>query len=87
MIARLAPWLQDTVDAWPLVTSIALLLGWAWRQIRRNVMDPIAKTQKLVEYHLGPNGNTKPIHRRLIALEKANGIDGTDDGYTDDDAR
>lgn len=86
MIATLPPWLQDLKDAWPIVLSVIAALGWAWRQIRRNVMDPIQKTQKLVEYHLGPNGRTKPIHRRLIALERANGIDPTDEGYIDDDA-
>lgn len=75
MVATLPVWLQDMKDAWPMVLSILAALGWVWRQIRLKVMDPIAKTQKLVEYHLGPNGKTKPIHRRLIALEKANGID------------
>lgn len=86
MIARLAPWLQDLKDAWPMVVSIVAAVGWAWRQIRRKVFDPIAETQKLVEYHLGPNGKTTPIHVRLIALERAHNIEHHTEGDHDDDA-
>ena len=75
MIATLPPWLQDLKDAWPMVLSVVAAVGWAWRQIRRKVFDQIAKTQKLVEYHLGPNGRTTPIHVRLDALEKAHNIE------------
>jgi hypothetical protein len=28
-----------------------------------------------VRYHLGPNGTTKPMHRRLCDVERAVGID------------
>lgn len=75
MIATLPPWLQDLKDAWPMVLSVVAAVGWAWRQIRRKVFDPIAKTHKLVEYHLGPDGRTTPIHVRLIALGKAHNIE------------
>jgi hypothetical protein len=75
MIAVLPPWLQDLKEAWPMVISVVGVLVAAWRQIRRKVFDPIAKTQKLVEYHLGPNGKTTPIHVRLIALEHAHNIE------------
>ena len=74
-MATLPPWLQDLKDAWPMVVSVVAAVGWAWRQIRRKVFEPIAKTQRLVEYHLGPNGTTTPIHKRLIALEKAHQIE------------
>ena len=57
-----------------LLVGLGVLVA-AWRQIRRKVFDPIAKTQKLVEYHLGPNGKTTPIHVRLIALEHAHNIE------------
>lgn len=79
MIATLPPWLQDLKDAWPMVLSTVAAVGWARRQIRRKVVEPIVRTEKLVAYHLGPNGNTKPIHKRLKSLEKANGIDPEDD--------
>lgn len=75
MMATLPPWLQDLKDAWPMVVTIGGVAVAAWRQIRRKVFDPIAKTQKLVEYHLGPNGTTTPIHRRLSALEHAHNIE------------
>lgn len=80
MIAVLPPWLQDLKDAWPMVISVVGVLVAAWRQIRRKVFDPIAKTQKLVEYHLGPNGKTTPVHVRLIALEKAHSIEHHPEG-------
>lgn len=31
-----------------------------------------------VSYHLGPNGDTKPIHRRLCDVERAVGIEPDD---------
>lgn len=85
MIATLPPWLQDLKDAWPMVISIVAAAGWAWRQIRRKVFDPIAETKHLVEYHLGPNGTTTPVHVRLVALEKAHNIEHQGDHDADTD--
>lgn len=87
MIAKLSPFIQDVMDLWPLWAFIGSVIG-AWLMwslktwLRINVADPIARarteqaaTHHLVQYHLGPNGDTKPLHRRVADIEKANGID------------
>jgi hypothetical protein len=37
----------------------------------------VSATAHLVKYHLGPNGETKPLHHRVSDIERANGIEAT----------
>lgn len=55
---------------------------WVWTRlvagpfgewVKRTVAD--SPTGQLVAYHLGPNGETPPIHSRLRRLEQAHGIE------------
>lgn len=39
--------------------------------LREQVQDASAEHYEYVRYHLGPNGNTKPIHQRLTDVERA----------------
>lgn len=37
----------------------------------RGLRDDLANHREYVYYHLGPNGDAKPIHRRLVDVERA----------------
>ena len=37
----------------------------------------VSATSHLVRYHLGPNGTTKALHKRVSDIERANGIEDT----------
>lgn len=37
----------------------------------------VRDTGHLVRYHLGPNGETKALHKRVGDIERANGIEDT----------
>lgn len=78
MTATMA-WLKELEAAWPIILFGLGLLAAAWRQIRRKVIDPINRTAKLVEYHLGPNGTTPPVWFRLQLMEKAHRIEHDED--------
>ena len=71
MIAKLPAALQDVIDAWPLVLGVIALIGWVGRRQRAWVRE----IRHLVRYHLGPNGETKALHKRVSDIEKANGIE------------
>lgn len=80
MFAQLPVWLRDLVDAWPLVLGIIAGVSWARRRqhewTKEHIADPIAalqadvtETRHLMTYHLGPNGETKPLHCRVKDVE------------------
>lgn len=63
---------------------------WFWRQVREDreermlaavtkgtedIRKALEEHRQYVHYHLGPNGTTKPIHRRLCDLEEATGVE------------
>lgn len=90
MIANLTAWLQDVMDLWPLWAAVGSLLGawvlWSFKTwVRDTIATPLAtlgkqidRIEHLVDYHLGPNDGTTPVHKRLIALEKAHDIEHDD---------
>ena len=41
----------------------------AVREATEDLRDDVSATRKIVDYHLGPNGETKPMHERLGTLE------------------
>jgi len=49
--------------------------------VQRRVEDGTQDIRHLTEYHLGPNGTTPPIHRRIAVLE----VRALVDSWTDDD--
>lgn len=53
------------------------LTGSLGRWVERRV--DTSATGKLVGYHLGPNGSTPAMHRRLKKLEVAHGIEDGDE--------
>jgi hypothetical protein len=44
--------------------------GWFGTWVRRQVTEAIRPTEGIVRHHLGPNGDTVPIHHRLGMLEQ-----------------
>lgn len=82
---------MDLWPLWAAIGSlIGAWIVWSLRTwLKVNVADPIAQvrrhqdrhgeelaaTRHLVQYHLGPNGKTKPMHRRVADIERANGIE------------
>ena len=42
----------------------------AVREATEDLHEDVVATKKIVTYHLGPNGTTKPMHDRLGTLEK-----------------
>ena len=73
MIAAIPPWLQDLGSAAPALTLAGVVVGLvmrAWRKFMLdNVSGPIAELRKYVYFHLGPNGTTTPVHKRLERIE------------------
>lgn len=68
-----------------MVLSILGAIAWLLRATKKwmqaNVSGPIAQnraeqaaTHHLVAYHLGPNGDTKPLHHRVADVEQAVGV-------------
>lgn len=47
--------------------------------VQRRVEDGTKDIRHLTEYHLGPNGTTPPIHRRIAVLEVRALVDSFDD--------
>ncbi len=41
----------------------------AVREATEDLREDVSATRKIVDYHLGPNGETKPMHERLCTLE------------------
>lgn len=72
--ASIATGIGIVIGIFTLIEKFSGAMGrWVQRQIEAS------KTARLVEYHLGPNGKTRPIHQRLMKLEEAHGIDCSDD--------
>lgn len=79
-----------------LLATFALidkLTGWMSGWVERRVESGTAglkhdlQTHKeYVGYHLGPNGETTPIHERLMALEHAAGVTPRDRRQASDEA-
>lgn len=50
MIAKLPIWLQDTIDAWPLILGLVGLVGWIGRRQRAwtkaHISDPISELRR-----------------------------------------
>lgn len=42
-----------------------------WRAFRRiaGMVDDLTEVKNLVKHHLGPNGDTPPLHKRVEAVE------------------
>lgn len=40
-----------------------------------DIVEALEDHRKYMHYHLGPNGETKPIHQRLCDLESAAGVE------------
>jgi hypothetical protein len=60
------------VVAGAMVGLFALLervTGWLGAWVRRQVTEVIRPTESIVRHHLGPNGDTVPIHHRIGRLE------------------
>ncbi len=86
MTAELAPFVKDVMALWPLWavigTGLSGLVLWAFKAwVRINIVDPLASmrgehaaTHHLLTYHLGPNGDTKPLHHRVADVEQAVGV-------------
>lgn len=74
MIATLPPWLQDLGNAAPALTLVGIVAGLVMRTWRKfmleNVSNPIEELRKYVYFHLGPNGSTTPVHKRLERMEE-----------------
>lgn len=55
---------------------------WVQVQVRASGVDALRSDfdehRQYVSHHLGPNGSTRPIYRRLILLEEAHDIEGGD---------
>ncbi len=68
-----------------LTAALLAWIGWSLKTfLKVNVVDPLLELKTmidtiwhLVHYHLGPNGETKALHRRVSDIEKANGIEDT----------
>lgn len=60
-----------------LVAAILGLFGVLWRLAAKanHIIDTTENSSKLIRYHLGPNGDTPPIHRRIAELERAHNIE------------
>lgn len=41
----------------------------AVREATEDLRDDVSATRRIVDYHLGPNGETKPMHERIGTLE------------------
>ena len=67
---------------WLWKTLVSVPFG-SW--VRSQIND--SETGKLVKYHLGPNGTTPPVHRRIAMLELRALVDSfEDEDEGDDDA-
>lgn len=67
-----------------LISALLALIGGLLRLAKKanRIIDTTEQSAKLIRYHLGPNGDTPPIHRRLAQLERVHDleppeIDGT----------
>lgn len=80
MIAVLPMWMRDLVDAWPLVMAVLAFVGWLVRSIYKvlrklDKLDKLDEIERIVRHHLGPNGETPPMWRRMERLEMAHDIE------------
>lgn len=71
--------MADVSELAALIVAVAAATTVVWKMIRglwrlaRNVEDTLEsanETKHLVKYHLGPNGQTRPIHERLGTVEE-----------------
>lgn len=53
------------------LTAIIVLGGYLWRGFKLTIDDIVnnGSLAKYVKYHLGPNGDATPLHKRVEALE------------------
>lgn len=80
MIAVTWPQVEAEAVGW-LVPAVLMGTVWLIRQAGRLVrkIDAIgvdlAEVKKVTKHHLGPNGDTPPIHSRLRAIEAAHDLE------------
>ena len=60
-----------------LVAAVLGLLGGLLRLAAKanRIIDTTETSAKLIRYHLGPNGDTPPIHKRIAELERVHDIE------------
>lgn len=53
-----------------------MVAGWFWKgfklavtEVTETMANDVSGVKTLTEYHLGPNGQTQPIHKRLSTIE------------------
>lgn len=70
-IAELGIWIGVIGGSVSALLGLIKLSQELWRAFRNigHMVDDLRETKNLVQHHLGPNGNTKPIHERITAIE------------------
>lgn len=73
-------WIDDWGAILGAVVAAITLLTVGYKMIRRldRNFEMTERTHHLVKYHLGPNGDTTPMHHRVARLEVALDIDDDD---------
>lgn len=68
-----------------VIGGLATAIRYLWRAVTDDIRDDISEIRKdsrivkhLVAYHLGPNGTTKPMWKRIGELERVHGIEDKD---------
>lgn len=73
------------VGAWvAIILPLLAVMTGLWRlAVKANrIIETTEQSAKLIRYHLGPNGSTPPIHRRLAELERVHDIEPPEiEGY------
>lgn len=70
-IASLGIWIGIVGGAISILLGAIKLSQELWRAFRNigNMVDDLRETKNLVKHHLGPNGDSKPIHERISEIE------------------
>ncbi len=73
MIATFQTWLHEAADLVPILAGVGAFLGWMARRWRRwmttNVSGPINDLATYARYHLGPNGESAPLHQQVKQID------------------